>query len=194
MTFCHIRNKIDAPLFSPPCFSYLICLPSLVCVFSSHRGLLFHTLRHRIHPVLRLWCCYCLVFCRRSLQCWFFHVIPVLGSPRGLFGLPKWKLPLSHTPCLLFYSYVSLQSRLVYSYFLSGCVTWTARQIVNTMRTGTFSVSFKAAASMPRTVLHMCQCYIIVSVTKSCPTLWNPMDYSPLGSSVHGIFQAKILE
>ena len=27
-----------------------------------------------------------------------------------------------------------------------------------------------------------------------CPTLCNPMNYSPLGSSVHGIFQAKILE
>ena len=28
----------------------------------------------------------------------------------------------------------------------------------------------------------------------SCPTLCNPMDYSPPGSSVHGIFQARILE
>ena len=29
---------------------------------------------------------------------------------------------------------------------------------------------------------------------KSCPTLCNPMDYSPPGSSVHGILQARILE
>ena len=29
---------------------------------------------------------------------------------------------------------------------------------------------------------------------QSCPTLCNPMDYSLPGSSVHGIFQAKILE
>ena len=29
---------------------------------------------------------------------------------------------------------------------------------------------------------------------QSCPTLCNPMDYSPPGSSVHGIFQARILE
>ena len=27
-----------------------------------------------------------------------------------------------------------------------------------------------------------------------CPTLCDPMDYSPLGSSVHGIFQARTLE
>ena len=31
-------------------------------------------------------------------------------------------------------------------------------------------------------------------VTKSCPTLCDPMDCSPLGSSVHGISQARILE
>ena len=31
-------------------------------------------------------------------------------------------------------------------------------------------------------------------VAQLCPTLCNPMDYSPLGSSVRGIFQARILE
>jgi len=31
-------------------------------------------------------------------------------------------------------------------------------------------------------------------VTQSCPTLSNPMDYSPPGSSIHGIFQARVLE
>ena len=29
---------------------------------------------------------------------------------------------------------------------------------------------------------------------KSCLTLWDPMDYSPPGSSIHGISQARILE
>ena len=33
-----------------------------------------------------------------------------------------------------------------------------------------------------------------VSVAQSCPTLCNPMDCSPPGSSIHGIFQASILE
>ena len=32
------------------------------------------------------------------------------------------------------------------------------------------------------------------SVTRSCPTLFNPMDCSPPGSSAHGISQARILE
>ena len=31
-------------------------------------------------------------------------------------------------------------------------------------------------------------------IVQSCPTLCNPMDCSPPGSSVHGILQARILE
>ena len=31
-------------------------------------------------------------------------------------------------------------------------------------------------------------------VAQSCPTLSDPMDYSQPGSSVHGIFQARVLE
>ena len=33
-----------------------------------------------------------------------------------------------------------------------------------------------------------------VLVIQSCPTLCDPMDYSPPGSSIHGILQARILE
>ena len=36
--------------------------------------------------------------------------------------------------------------------------------------------------------LYSCMC------AQSCLTLWDPMDHSPPGSSVHGIFQARILE
>jgi hypothetical protein len=31
-------------------------------------------------------------------------------------------------------------------------------------------------------------------VVQSCPTLSDPLDFSPPGSSVHGIFQARLLE
>ena len=31
-------------------------------------------------------------------------------------------------------------------------------------------------------------------VAQSCPTLWDPLDCSLPGSSVHGIFQARVLE
>ena len=33
-----------------------------------------------------------------------------------------------------------------------------------------------------------------VLVAQSCPTLCDPMDYSSPGSSVHGVFQARILK
>ena len=35
---------------------------------------------------------------------------------------------------------------------------------------------------------------VCVQSLQSCPTLCDPMDHSPPGSSVHGIFQARILE
>ena len=33
-----------------------------------------------------------------------------------------------------------------------------------------------------------------VLVAQLCQTLYDPLDYSPLGSSVHGIVQVRILE
>ena len=36
--------------------------------------------------------------------------------------------------------------------------------------------------------------HVCVLVAQSCPTLCNPMDGSPPGSSVHGILQARILK
>ena len=35
---------------------------------------------------------------------------------------------------------------------------------------------------------------VYVCVSQSCPTLFDPMDSSPPGSSVHGILQARVLE
>ena len=37
-------------------------------------------------------------------------------------------------------------------------------------------------------------CGLICSIIQLCPTLCNPMDCSPLGSSIHGISQARIQE
>ena len=44
---------------------------------------------------------------------------------------------------------------------------------------------------------YLLQCIKVKSeseVAQSCPTLHDPMDCSPPGSSVHGIFQARVLE
>ena len=40
----------------------------------------------------------------------------------------------------------------------------------------------------------VCVCARVRTCARLCPTLGNPMDYSPPGSPVHGIFQARILE
>ena len=40
----------------------------------------------------------------------------------------------------------------------------------------------------------LCVCVCVCGVTQSCLTLCDPMDYSPPGSSAHGIFQTRILE
>ena len=40
----------------------------------------------------------------------------------------------------------------------------------------------------------MCVCVCVCVRAQLCPTLCNPMDCSLPGSSVHGIFQARILE
>ena len=40
----------------------------------------------------------------------------------------------------------------------------------------------------------ICSLHVLCLVAQLCPTLCDPMDYSPPGSSVHGILQAKVLE
>ena len=35
---------------------------------------------------------------------------------------------------------------------------------------------------------------VVMLVTQLCPTLYDPIDSSPPGSSVHGLLQARILE
>ena len=52
-----------------------------------------------------------------------------------------------------------------------------------------FSLSFKF-----RSTIHLELIFMDAKSLQSCLTLCNPMDCSPLGSSVHGILQAMILE
>ena len=46
----------------------------------------------------------------------------------------------------------------------------------------------------PRSISHTICCCCYCLVTQLCPTLCDPMDCSPQGSSVHGFSQARILE
>ena len=41
---------------------------------------------------------------------------------------------------------------------------------------------------------YQCSACVCTKLLQLCPTLCNPMDCGPSGSSVHGILQARILE
>ena len=61
---------------------------------------------------------------------------------------------------------VRLVKAMVFSVVMYGCESWTVK---------------KAAAAAVKSL-------------QSCPTLHDPMDCSLPGSSIHGIFQARVLE
>ena len=46
----------------------------------------------------------------------------------------------------------------------------------------------------PSVSFSWCVYYVLCSVAQLCPTLCDPRDCSPPGSSAHGLFQARILE
>ena len=58
--------------------------------------------------------------------------------------------------------------------------------------------SSKLCESIPYDIYHfnlcMCVCIYLSRHAQLSPTLCDPMACSPQGSSVHGIFQARILE
>ena len=54
-------------------------------------------------------------------------------------------------------------------------------------------VEYRIVSSLySRTLLFIHSIYVLVA--QSCPTLCDPVDYNPPGSSVHGILQARIPE
>ena len=54
-------------------------------------------------------------------------------------------------------------------------------------------MALKQGRGTPRSPSHGDGC-VCVLVAQSCPTLSDPMDCSPPSSSVHGVFQARVLE
>ena len=60
-----------------------------------------------------------------------------------------------------------------------------------------FSIVNEAEVDVFSGISFLFQCMKVKSereVAQSCPTLSDPMDCSPPGSSIHGIFQARVLE
>ena len=57
-----------------------------------------------------------------------------------------------------------------------------------------FLFCFIYVSQIPHISEIICLCLIYCVRARSCLTLCDPMDYSPLVSSVHGVFQARILK
>ena len=117
--------------------------------------------------VLNLWT----VACQAPLSMEFFRQAYWSGLPfpsRGIFpprDLIHTSLhPLSHPTVFFFFKILDIQFTPS-AYLLSVC----------------YMLGIVVSA-------------VFSSVAQSCPALCNPMDYSLPGSSVHGIFQARILE
>ena len=67
-----------------------------------------------------------------------------------------------------------------------SCITLSFQ--VNCLRAAIWS-----SPPLISTVQHSSE-HTCAKLLQSCPTLCNPTDYSPPGSSVHGILQSRILE
>ena len=76
----------------------------------------------------------------------------------------------------------------------------TAHHLLNNSNNGNIIRRHVNSFLQPRNVMYSYNCGSQVRhhhesvVAQLCPTLWDPMDCCPPGSSVHGIFQARILE
>ena len=84
----------------------------------------------------------------------------------------------------------SLPGSSIHGIFQARVLKWGAIA----SRTYTCIHSPPNSPSIQATTRHCEEVPIVVVQSKLCLTLSDPMDCSPLGSSIHGIFQARVLE
>ena len=87
-----------------------------------------------------------------------------------------WASGYDYSPSLLFLLASWMMSGQSYSHILTTEYPWSLNRYV--------------VQNLPTDSHYVC----MSSVAQSCLTLCNPMNYTPPGSSAHGIFQARILE
>ena len=125
----------------------------------------------------------------------------LLGAPRYSFlkdaELGRWVLCWKHTniralECPYFFPFIAVCPFRQNSHWSVTCTRWFRRCVQNTIAFSKWMFA-SSCLSFPDSswAWDHCCCYL---VAKLCPTLCNPMDHSPLGSSVQGISQARILE
>ena len=95
-----------------------------------------------------------------------------------------------------------LETNLIFFFFFDACqrgmtIYLNSYNLNSYMRTLVWSLISSLGECMKKWVINDYQhsdSPLYAKLLQSCPTLWDPIDCSPPGSSVHGIFQARILE
>ena len=94
------------------------------------------------------------------------------------------------TPCF-YYPYEEIQCNFDSWYLLCECFYFSSLDI---LRNFSWFLMFRKFSGMILVWVLCGRCCAVCLVTQSCLTLCDPMDCNPSGSSVHGIFQERILE
>ena len=87
-----------------------------------------------------------------------------------------------HDNHLLIIAFEKYALRNIHTVLHSGCINLHSRQ------------QCKRVLFSPHSLQHIPLLGMCVLVTQLCPTLCDPMDCSPPGFSICGIFQARVLE
>ena len=114
----------------------------------------------------------------RSCFCWQYKASPPLAA-KNIIHL------------------ISVRSMCrVFSCVVVRCLSWPVRSLGKTLLA--FALHTESYSKLSQKIVRACtagnESQWVSEVTQSCPALCNPMDCSLQGSSVHGIFQARVLE
>ena len=126
---------------------------------------------------------------------WFRYVVKVLATQWCLTLCNPWTAALQTPLCMAFSSKntvvgcCSLLQRIFLTQGLNLSLLHCRQILYHLSHQGILTHIY----SYSHTFIHMYE-EKENEVIQSCPTFCDPMDCSPPGSSIHGIFQARILE
>ena len=116
-----------------------------------------------------------------------FHFLCSVSKTRiNNVGSPRLIIWYSYLFCFCLFFF------LLSYYFLTLSFNFSIRCFCYSFNFQEFFLIFSSLASS--CFMCVCVCVCVHACAQSCPTLCGPLDCSTPGSSVHGIFQAKVLE
>ena len=130
----------------------------------------------------------------------FFELFKFAGARLDFFHLLKKLLNSSKVVNAILHSHQQF-IRVLHTYFFFCCVTWSACSLSRD-QTHTSCIECRTLTTVAPDKVHSCSyfddqlfiCFIEFCAALKLLELCLTLDCSPLGSSVHGVFQARILE